>query len=99
VYGLAAAVFTNDAKQSMRVSAALEAGTVWVNSYALLHAQAPFGGFKQSGIGRGGWDGVRACVRAVGLMVGGFRFAELGTYGLEAYTQVKAVHHNLSGTM
>jgi len=76
VYGLAAAVFTNDAKQSMRVSGALEAGTVWVNSYALLHAQAPFGGFKQSGIGR-----------------------ELGTYGLEAYTQVKAVHHNLSGTM
>ncbi len=53
VYGLAAAVFTNDAKQSMRVSGALEAGTVWVNSYALLHVQAPFGGFKQSGIGRG----------------------------------------------
>lgn len=76
VYGLAAAVFTNDAKQSMRVSGALEAGTVWVNSYALLHVQAPFGGFKQSGIGR-----------------------ELGTYGLEAYTQVKAVHHNLGMTM
>ena len=75
-YGLAAAVFTNDAKQSMRVSGALEAGTVWVNSYALLHVQAPFGGFKQSGIGR-----------------------ELGTYGLEAYTQVKAVHHALDATM
>lgn len=75
-YGLAGAVFTNDAKQSMRVSGALEAGTVWVNSYALLHVQAPFGGFKQSGIGR-----------------------ELGTYGLEAYTQVKAVHHNLGGSM
>ena len=57
VYGLAAAVFTNDARQSMRVSSALEAGTVWVNSYALLHAQAPFGGFKQSGIGRGGSGG------------------------------------------
>lgn len=53
IYGLAAAVFTNDAKQSMRVSGALEAGTVWVNSYALLQVQAPFGGFKQSGIGRG----------------------------------------------
>jgi aldehyde dehydrogenase (NAD+) len=51
-YGLAAAVFTSDAKQSMRVAHALEAGTVWVNSYALLHVQAPFGGYKMSGIGR-----------------------------------------------
>ncbi|CDZ98335.1 nad-aldehyde dehydrogenase [Phaffia rhodozyma] len=75
-YGLAAAVFTSDAKQSMRVSGALEAGTIWVNSYALLHVQAPFGGYKQSGIGR-----------------------ELGTYGLEAYQQIKSVHHNIDGTM
>lgn len=75
-YGLAAAVFSNDSRQATRMAAALDAGTVWVNQYALLHAGVPFGGFKQSGIGR-----------------------ELGTYGLEAYTQVKAVHHNLTQTM
>ena len=75
-YGLAAAVFTNDSRQATRLAAELDAGTVWVNQYALLHAGVPFGGFKQSGIGR-----------------------ELGTYGLEAYTQVKAVHHNLTQTI
>lgn len=75
-YGLAAAVFTNDSRQATRLAAELDAGTIWVNQYALLHAGVPFGGFKQSGIGR-----------------------ELGTYGLEAYTQIKAVHHNLTQTM
>lgn len=51
-YGLAAAVFTNDARQMTRVSRDLDAGTVWCNQYALLLAGVPFGGFKQSGQGR-----------------------------------------------
>ncbi|KZZ91502.1 aldehyde dehydrogenase [Moelleriella libera RCEF 2490] len=51
-YGLAAAVHTNDLNTSIRVSNALKAGTVWVNSYNLIHHQLPFGGFKESGIGR-----------------------------------------------
>ena len=51
-YGLAAAVFTNDTRQATRVSRALNAGTVWVNNYMILDNGAPFGGFKQSGIGR-----------------------------------------------
>ncbi|KAJ4177640.1 aldehyde dehydrogenase (NAD(P)(+)) ald5 [Fusarium solani] len=51
-YGLAAAVHTSDVNTSVRVSSAIRAGTVWVNSYNLLSTQAPFGGFKQSGIGR-----------------------------------------------
>lgn len=51
-YGLGAAVFTGDAKQAMRVSGELQAGSVWVNQYGILHASVPFGGFKQSGIGR-----------------------------------------------
>uniref|UniRef100_A0A8C1WFT7 Aldehyde dehydrogenase 1 family, member A3 n=1 Tax=Cyprinus carpio TaxID=7962 RepID=A0A8C1WFT7_CYPCA len=51
-YGLTAAVFTRDVHCAMSVSAALEAGTVWVNCYNALHAQAPFGGFKMSGNGR-----------------------------------------------
>uniref|UniRef100_A0A8C1G8T7 Aldehyde dehydrogenase 1 family, member A3 n=1 Tax=Cyprinus carpio TaxID=7962 RepID=A0A8C1G8T7_CYPCA len=51
-YGLTAAVFTRDIHRAMSVSAAMEAGTVWVNCYNALHAQAPFGGYKMSGNGR-----------------------------------------------
>ena len=51
-YGLAAAVHTRDLNTAIRVSNALKAGTVWVNSYNMLHTAVPFGGFKESGIGR-----------------------------------------------
>ncbi|KII94734.1 hypothetical protein PLICRDRAFT_33547 [Plicaturopsis crispa FD-325 SS-3] len=51
-YGLGAGLHSNDANQCMRVSQALEAGTVWVNQYNLLTNNVPFGGKKQSGIGR-----------------------------------------------
>ncbi|TFK43622.1 NAD-aldehyde dehydrogenase [Crucibulum laeve] len=70
-YGLGAGLHSNDANQCMRVSSALEAGTVWVNQYNILNNNVPFGGKKQSGIGR-----------------------ELGSYALEEYTSVKAVHWN-----
>lgn len=51
-YGLAAAVHTNNLTTAIRVSNALRAGTVWVNSYNMLSHQLPFGGYKESGIGR-----------------------------------------------
>ncbi|KIH93533.1 aldehyde dehydrogenase (NAD+) [Sporothrix brasiliensis 5110] len=51
-YGLAAAVHTKDLNTAIRVSNALRAGTVWVNCYNALHHQLPFGGYKESGIGR-----------------------------------------------
>lgn len=51
-YGLGAGLHSKDADQCMRVSSALEAGTVWVNQYNLLNNNVPFGGKKQSGIGR-----------------------------------------------
>ncbi|KAH7320997.1 aldehyde dehydrogenase domain-containing protein [Stachybotrys elegans] len=51
-YGLAAAVHTKNIDTAIRVSNALKAGTVWVNCYNMLSFQLPFGGFKQSGIGR-----------------------------------------------
>ncbi|KAH8178283.1 aldehyde dehydrogenase family protein [Sarocladium implicatum] len=51
-YGLAAAVHTKNLNTAIRVSNALKAGTVWVNCYNKLHWQLPFGGFKESGIGR-----------------------------------------------
>lgn len=51
-YGLAAAVHTKDLNTAIRVSNNLKAGTVWVNAYNMLHHQLPFGGYKESGIGR-----------------------------------------------
>jgi aldehyde dehydrogenase (NAD+) len=51
-YGLAAAVFTNDITRALKISNELKAGTVWVNCYNLTDVNTPFGGFKESGIGR-----------------------------------------------
>ncbi|XP_050349959.1 aldehyde dehydrogenase, mitochondrial [Nymphalis io] len=51
-YGLAAAVFTKDLDKANYLVQGLRAGTVWVNDYNVFGNQVPFGGFKQSGIGR-----------------------------------------------
>jgi 4-(gamma-glutamylamino)butanal dehydrogenase len=52
IYGLAAAVWTSDMNVSHRLSGALKAGTVWVNTFDRSSLATPFGGFKQSGFGR-----------------------------------------------
>jgi len=51
-YGLAAAVWTSDVKKAHLVSRQLKAGTVWINTYGLMDAALPFGGYKSSGFGR-----------------------------------------------
>ncbi|KAH7126426.1 aldehyde dehydrogenase domain-containing protein [Dactylonectria estremocensis] len=71
-YGLGAAAFTTDLERAHRVAAEIEAGMVWINSSQDCDPRVPFGGVKQSGIGR-----------------------ELGEAGLEAYSQIKAVHINM----
>ena len=72
IYGLAGAVFTNDVAKAHRVIRKLRAGITWINTYHPTYNEAPWGGYKQSGIGR-----------------------ELGTYGYDAYTEVKQINVNL----
>jgi (Z)-2-((N-methylformamido)methylene)-5-hydroxybutyrolactone dehydrogenase len=51
-FGLAAAVWTRDMGRAIRMSEKLQAGTVWVNTYRAVSFMAPFGGYKDSGLGR-----------------------------------------------
>ncbi|HAU37615.1 MAG TPA: aldehyde dehydrogenase, partial [Phycisphaerales bacterium] len=51
-YGLSAGFFTRDPDRIHRVARALRFGTVWVNDFNVYFAQAPWGGYKQSGMGR-----------------------------------------------
>jgi len=67
-YGLAAGIWTNDTAQAWRVARALRAGTVWINTYKEASISTPFGGFKQSGLGREkGRQGVRAYMEPKGI--------------------------------
>jgi aminomuconate-semialdehyde/2-hydroxymuconate-6-semialdehyde dehydrogenase len=71
-YGLAATIFTRDLGRAHRVAAAVEAGIVWVNCWLVRDLRTPFGGVKQSGVGReGGLEALRfftesknVCVRS-----------------------------------
>ncbi|OWT59285.1 aldehyde dehydrogenase [Candidimonas nitroreducens] len=59
-FGLAAAVWTRDIGRAIRMSERLQAGTVWVNTYRAVSFMAPFGGYKDSGLGReNGIDAIR----------------------------------------
>ncbi len=59
-YGLSATVWTNDLKRAHRLAEQIEAGIVWVNCWLLRDLRTPFGGVKQSGMGReGGWEALR----------------------------------------
>ena len=51
-YGLASGVWTTNLSRAMRMIRAIDAGTVWVNTYRVVSAMAPFGGYKDSGFGK-----------------------------------------------
>jgi len=52
IFGLGGAVWSGDDERAMKIAKRLRTGTVWINEYHLLSDRAPFGGYKQSGIGR-----------------------------------------------
>lgn len=59
-YGLAATIWTQDVSRANRVAAKVHSGIIWVNCWLLRDLRTPFGGFKNSGVGReGGWEALR----------------------------------------
>src|SRR5690606_15813657 len=69
-YGLAAVVWTRDLQRSQRMARALEAGIVWINCWMVRDLRTPFGGVKQSGVGReGGVEALRFFTEAKNVCV------------------------------
>ena len=60
VYGLSATIWTKDNKKGKKISRKIDAGVIWVNCWLVRNLNTPFGGMKQSGLGReGGNDAIQ----------------------------------------
>ncbi|MEV0119504.1 aldehyde dehydrogenase [Streptomyces sp. NPDC050844] len=71
VYGLACGIWTRDHRAAWRIARRVDAGTVWINTYKQFSIATPFGGMKESGLGREkGRDGIRAYQRQKSLYWG-----------------------------
>lgn len=69
-YGLASVIWTNHLARAHRVAGALHAGIVWVNCWLLRDLRTPFGGVKNSGIGReGGWEAIKFFTEAKNVAI------------------------------
>jgi aminomuconate-semialdehyde/2-hydroxymuconate-6-semialdehyde dehydrogenase len=70
IYGLSATVWTENLKRAHRVSHQLKSGIVWVNCWLFRDLRTPFGGMKQSGVGReGGWEALRFFTEAKNICI------------------------------
>jgi len=69
-YGLSASIWTRDLQRAHRVAAAIDSGTVWINCWLLRDLRVPFGGMKESGVGReGGFESLRFFTEAKNVCV------------------------------
>ncbi|MEO7483116.1 MAG: aldehyde dehydrogenase family protein, partial [Ferruginibacter sp.] len=69
-YGLAATIWTQDISKANKVAHDIEAGIVWVNCWLLRDLRTPFGGMKNSGVGReGGWEAMRFFTEAKNICI------------------------------
>lgn len=69
-YGLACSVWTSDLTKAHTVAASIESGIVWINCWLLRDLRTPFGGVKQSGVGReGGWEAMRFFTEAKNVCI------------------------------
>jgi aminomuconate-semialdehyde/2-hydroxymuconate-6-semialdehyde dehydrogenase len=70
VYGLSATIWTNDLTRAHRMATQLQTGIVWVNTWMLRDLRTPFGGVKNSGMGReGGWEALRFFTEAKNVTI------------------------------
>lgn len=70
-YGLAAGIWSRDYQRALRLASRLEAGTVWINTYKKFSISTPFGGYKDSGLGREkGRQGIHAYMQQKSLYLG-----------------------------
>jgi aminomuconate-semialdehyde/2-hydroxymuconate-6-semialdehyde dehydrogenase len=69
-YGLSATIWTENLKKAHRVAAQIKSGIIWINCWLLRDLRTPFGGMKQSGVGReGGWEALRFFTEAKNVCV------------------------------
>jgi acyl-CoA reductase-like NAD-dependent aldehyde dehydrogenase len=69
-FGLGAGVWTGDIGRALRMAERIQAGTVWVNTYRVITYMAPFGGYKDSGLGReNGIDAIREYLQTKSVIV------------------------------
>jgi len=69
-YGLAATIWTQDLSLAHRMAANIEAGIVWINTWMLRDLRTPFGGMKNSGVGReGGFEALRFFTEAKNVCI------------------------------